>query len=442
MHLHRKFTTLLESSSILPAKPTNRHPLYLSSLDLFWRDIHYNLRLLFYRIPSDEYAHFVAKLKESLSAVLVQFFPLAGRLAKGEDGRFVIDCNDAGVEFVQATIDASFEDLGDSFDFKPYFGELAQWGHLTRSDRGDIPLLSVQVTRFLDGGVSIGVSHSHVAMDGYSIWHFMVSWGECSRGVPISKPPMHDRTVFKPKEELSYSIAAKLPFRLEPFLPPPTLFHQTVFHFSSQALTTLKRMATAPTTRRPPSSYEVLSAHCWQRVTAARQIPPQMPLSFVVLANWRWGRRGMPQPPISEAYFGNAVTWTNAYATATEILHEDLPRSVARIMDALDVCTSLDTLNGTIHWVELHDTRLGLDTLWFPGITMNVASSHRFPTYDVDFGWGIPSCVRPVRVGGQGGEICIFPCHPSGKGGIDVCIKLDPSSLERLQRDPLFLPSS
>lgn len=55
-------------------------------------------------------------LKESLSRMLSKFYPAAGRLRRGKDGKLELVCNNAGVEFVEVTVDGS---LSDFEGFKP-----------------------------------------------------------------------------------------------------------------------------------------------------------------------------------------------------------------------------------------------------------------------------------------------------------------------------------
>ncbi|MCO5601486.1 hypothetical protein L7F22_055607 [Adiantum nelumboides] len=222
---------ILGKEMVLPASPSPPRPFFLSCLDIFWQDVHYNRRLLFYLRPTRlsqnvgaiDGLHLlqsgvddgllppqngaddglltmthdrIQQLKSSLAVCLIHYFPWCGRLAKDANPphRLFIDCNDAGVEFVQASIDMPLSLLGqDGFQMKPFFDDLCQ-----RPDhKGDClfssPLLSIQATSFSDGGLALGIAQSHVVADGQSLWDFMVSWGECSRGVPLSLPPVHDR---------------------------------------------------------------------------------------------------------------------------------------------------------------------------------------------------------------------------------------------------------
>ncbi|KAG6520840.1 hypothetical protein ZIOFF_017901 [Zingiber officinale] len=52
-------------------------------------------------------------MRDALARALVPFYPMAGRLARDEDGRIEIDCNGEGVLFVEADAEATVDDFGD-----------------------------------------------------------------------------------------------------------------------------------------------------------------------------------------------------------------------------------------------------------------------------------------------------------------------------------------
>jgi hypothetical protein len=119
--------------------------MFLSNLDVRWITFNNMKLLLFYKTESrEEFCKIVETLKRSLSSVLVDFYPFAGRLdiQRGESGRPEVDCNDEGVEFVEASTDISFEDVEkDEFQHKSFFKELVQ----TRDETYPSSLLSIQV---------------------------------------------------------------------------------------------------------------------------------------------------------------------------------------------------------------------------------------------------------------------------------------------------------
>lgn len=132
-------------STVAPSIPTVKHRMFLSSFDMAAITTNNVQTLLFYKTPEKGFATIIENLKRSLSLVLVDFYPFAGRLDSkgGESGRPEIDCNDGGVEFVEASIDMAFRDVEtDDFQHKSFFEELVQ----TRQANDDASLLSIQLS--------------------------------------------------------------------------------------------------------------------------------------------------------------------------------------------------------------------------------------------------------------------------------------------------------
>ncbi|KAH9329742.1 hypothetical protein KI387_001850, partial [Taxus chinensis] len=200
---------VMRNSAVAPAIPTRRHRMFLSNLDFVFLSVNNVQRLLFYRVSAaggHKYCSMVDSLKKSLSSVLVYFYPLAGRLDQDETGRPEIDCNDGGVQFIEASMDLPFHLLEkQEFQYKPFFQTLVPLAQ----GNNNSPLLSVQVTDLGGEGICIGTTVHHVIADGHSFWHFMKSWAECSRGLPVSKLPHHDRRMFKRENKSGMSISFK-----------------------------------------------------------------------------------------------------------------------------------------------------------------------------------------------------------------------------------------
>lgn len=134
------------TSSILPATPTDRHSMFLTSCDLVCPSYPYINRVFFYDCKDDSNA-VVASLQDSLKRTLTHFYPLAGRFTFDEEGRLEVNCNDAGVDFVEAPTNVRFSDLqSDGFQYRHLFWKLARMTELLRSDYVDQPILSIQVT--------------------------------------------------------------------------------------------------------------------------------------------------------------------------------------------------------------------------------------------------------------------------------------------------------
>ncbi|PKI49636.1 hypothetical protein CRG98_029973 [Punica granatum] len=97
------------SSLIRPSSPTPTGTLYLSNLDdqHFLRFSIKYLYLFETSVPSDT-------LKRSLSRVLIDYYPLAGRLrtsCPGDDRKLEVDCNGEGALFAEASMDLTAEEV-------------------------------------------------------------------------------------------------------------------------------------------------------------------------------------------------------------------------------------------------------------------------------------------------------------------------------------------
>lgn len=203
---------------------------------------------------------------------------------------------------------------------------------------------------------------------------------------------------------------------------------QCVLDLPAAAIKTLKSDAGGAYT-----SFEVICAHFWQRVTAARQAPATEPTAFAVMANCR----SRLTPPLPPAYFGNVIMFGEVVCAAGEIRREELAATAGRIHDIVAGCRE-DTLVALMHWLELHDNRI-FPTFKPLGPSINVASSPRFPAYQVDFGWGRPAAVRSVKVQVDG-EMVLFGGRPgSDPGDVEICLALSASAMKRLLKDPQFL---
>ena len=225
------------------------------------------------------------------------------------------------------------------------------------------------MTRFTDGGISLGMSYTHIVADGKSLWDFMVAWGECARGkVGTTPPPIHERERLAlngpPSEDVAKRYTAKLEKNRDQFMENDSSNHvklpkrpametgltQCVFVVSESSIKKLKEEAGGRYT-----TYEVLCAHFWRQVTQARLSPPDTKVKFMVMANLR----AKMDPPLPPSYFGNVLDNASADARAADVLSEGLGHTAQRIHEAVLMCTH-DSLVASIHWLELHGGPQGL----------------------------------------------------------------------------------
>uniref|UniRef100_A0A0C9RJ01 TSA: Wollemia nobilis Ref_Wollemi_Transcript_15217_1661 transcribed RNA sequence n=1 Tax=Wollemia nobilis TaxID=56998 RepID=A0A0C9RJ01_9CONI len=453
-------------STVVPAEPTATHRMFLSNLDLLWLPVNNVQRLRFYKISwENEFSSVVERLKESLSLVLVYFYPLAGRLDKGESGREEINCNDGGVEFIEASINIPFDEVEkDKFQHKAFFESLVRMAHPLHQQNYDTPLLSIQVTDFEGGGMCIGTTLHHVVADGNSFWHFMKSWAECCRGVPVSKLPEHRRTVFKrenkspipisfkaeemvhdciagakifkfipeelqpeKREEISAEDAEKHEENLRKWVDHKGELVYSTFCFTEQMTRQLKQRIGAST------SFVAVSAQFWRCVIKAQEVPEEEPVKFVMFADCR----SRVKPPLPPSYFGNCLYIGMAQTTAKELFGEEgLWFAAGVIQELVNSCTAESQINNMVDWLEsMESAANGLVPLvseFTKHIATNVVSSPRFPVYDIDYGWGRPLNVQAASMNEIGGMV-LFSARDVERSTV-VSTRLPRSQMDALAR--------
>lgn len=419
--------TILNVCMVKPSSPTAHQIAFLADVDILFINFHPSRRIIFYKLPDHvvwDYTSLVHSLKSSLSLALVHYYPWAGRLCIGPDDRLSLDCNDAGVKFVEAFTSIPFANLeANDFQFTPFFNQLVPQHDdhaFSKPDYlADLPVLSVQVTRFLQGGLAIGFFQSHVIADGLSFWNFAKAWTESNRGMPISSSPVHMRTVLARENLIPSSEVGRPSCRLsDPEVPPDDLVHRT-FHFSSDMIQNLKSIACKHGGGRL-TSFEVLCAHLWRQVVEAQaETTDTQTVALMIPVDAR--RRLIP--PLPANYFGNVVILGGVYAQARDLKEETLWTTATRIHESI-------TSWGDKHCrLRLASTEHELDKVTNDmGSVLMVGGSTKFNVYETDFGWGKPVAVKFLRF--QNGFMSL-QCG-RGEGCVDVSLSLSRGCMDAL----------
>jgi shikimate O-hydroxycinnamoyltransferase len=134
--------TVRKRSMVPPIEPTPERVLWNSNVDLVIPRIHTQSVYFYPNDGSDDFFNH-EKLVEALGKTLVPFYPMAGRLKRGVDGRIEINCNGEGVLLVEAEADAEVADFGE-FAPDPRFQQLVPQVDYTQ-DVSSYPLLCLQV---------------------------------------------------------------------------------------------------------------------------------------------------------------------------------------------------------------------------------------------------------------------------------------------------------
>ncbi|XP_024539586.1 shikimate O-hydroxycinnamoyltransferase [Selaginella moellendorffii] len=388
--------TVLGSWTVKPETPTPQPRTHkLSNLDFHISFENYTKQV--YYFPPSSRDDLVASLRTSLSGVLVPFYVLAGRVRRAEDGhKLEVDCNDAGVSFVEASApDASFSDWKNMA-----FCSIEQ--HLNPSevaitDPDTAPIFKVQVTKFKCGGIALGILTAEVVLDGSSFFAFVNAWSEIHRGLPLSRPPVFASNIFQARQ-------------------PPAIILPVRDYYSSPIYNTHSAKATDVTSEyavkmfemdpdqvddlirdvhsgpysygRPPTSFEATSAMIWKAITEARDLQDSIITSYVYAISLKGKNRW--NPPVPASYIGNSIHSPCLTAKAGDIKSRHLSYA-ARLFHEDILSTTQEHMQSAIDWMEMElgrGRKINLNGDFVSGTGIYSTSLHSFPVYSVDFGWG------------------------------------------------------
>lgn len=140
------------TTMVLPTNKNNteRPPCPLITFDLPYITFYYNQKLLLYKTTASEFGEIVGKMKEGLEAALNYFYPLAGRIAKDEEGVLVVECNGeslVGAEVVEAEAEGVMvEELAENDADENLLQEVVPYTGIMNLEGLHRPLLAVQVS--------------------------------------------------------------------------------------------------------------------------------------------------------------------------------------------------------------------------------------------------------------------------------------------------------
>ncbi|XP_024025403.1 LOW QUALITY PROTEIN: BAHD acyltransferase DCR [Morus notabilis] len=438
---------ITNKTHIKPNKEIGRKECQLVTFDLPYLAFYYNQKLMFYK--GSDFEGMVAKLKDGLGVVLVDFYQLAGKLGKDEEGVFRVEYDNEmkGVEVVEALAEEiGTEDLLVE-EGTATFKDLIPYNGISNLEGAHRPLLGVQLTKLKDG-IAIGCALNHAILDGSSTWHFMSSWAEiCSGSDSISVPPFLERTnarntrvkldlTLPPDPHASSNGESKdpLPSSNGDAKPGPQL-REKVFKFSESAIDKIKSRVNQSSGSKPFSTFQSLSAHIWRHVTIARDLKPEDYTVYTVFADCR--KRVDPRMP--ESYFGNLIQAIFTVTGAGLLLANSPEFGAATIRKAIESHDAKAIEERNKEWESAPKIFQFKDA----GVNcVAVGSSPRFKVYEVDFGWGKPEGVRSGGNNRFDGMVYLYQGEQKKKSGgrsIDVEITLENFAMERLEKDDEFL---
>ncbi|PNX94954.1 omega-hydroxypalmitate O-feruloyl transferase-like protein [Trifolium pratense] len=416
-----------EPTLVLPAEPTKKGLYFLSNLD---QNIAYPVRTIYCYKSSSKGNEDVAKvIKDSLSKILVHYYPMAGRLTISSEGKLIIDCTEEGVVFVEAEANCMMEDLGDMT--KPNNIEILRklvYDVPTAKNLLEIPPLLIQVTKFKCGGFVLGVNVNHCMNDGISAMQFVNSWSDIARGLDLKIPPFLDRTILKSRNPPQINFPHHEFAEIEDLSNTNKLIQEEEemvyksFNFNESKLELLKKKATKDGIVNKCSTFEALSAFVWRARTKTLNVHPNQEMKLLFAVDGR--SKFVPQVP--KGYFGNAIILSNAMCKAGELLKNPLSFSVEVIKRAIEMVTD-SYMRSAIDYFEVKRSKPSLTS------TLLITTWTRLSFHEADFGWGKPTSFCPVTLPQK--EVILFLPHGENTRSINVFVGLPASTMKIFEKN-------
>ncbi|XP_038696942.1 stemmadenine O-acetyltransferase-like [Tripterygium wilfordii] len=363
---------ILARETIKPSSPTPNH-LKISKISLLDQlsMIEYTPFIYFY--PANGHYHDNERsmlLKISLSKTLTLYYPFAGRFRDNTS----IECNDKGVEFVEArVIDCVLSDIIQQPDIKQLQELLPVEVESKAAATGS--LLVVQANFFKCGGMAIAICLSHRVADGLSFFTFVNTWASMAHN------SAEDHNVVQPQFSIGPSLFPPLDSSLPPFEFPRGKCIMRRFVFDGSSIAALKG-STASSTVQRPSKAEAVTALLWKcAIAASSSVHGVLPRQSICYRAVDLRRRFSPR--LSDYAVGNLLA-----SVGTRI-------NVEKWRD-LNLKTLLHQLRKAMQEFKIKE---GENLIGEPNEeTERKESVHHFacttlrgmPMYEADFGWGKP----------------------------------------------------
>ncbi|KAK4794864.1 hypothetical protein SAY86_012858 [Trapa natans] len=402
---------------VTPVSETPGGYYFLSCLD---QDIPFPMLTIYsYRTGNETVADV---LKQSLAKVLLHYYPLAGTMSLDSRGRFVVECTKNGVPFVEAVADRTVDSLGDlRVPNEDTTRKLIYMDPKAKSYI-ELPLLTVQVTKFKCGGFTLGIAISHTVVDGVSGMNFVNSWAEVARDQTLSVVPFHDRTLLQarvpptPKYPYDDFIDIKDVSDMETQYKNEANINK-IFSFDAGKLAAIKKMAMADGRLQACSTFSALSALVWKARCKALNMKHAQLTKLRILVDVR----SKFKEPLPKNYFGNLVVFTCCVTTAGELSERPISYTVEQIRKA---CEQVDEeyVRSRMDYIDMY--RPPLSTV----STLVISSWARLAYGTSDFGLGDPT---QFGCGALASELCVF--QPEGEKGIGVVMTLPESAMSTFE---------
>ncbi|KAG7559267.1 Transferase [Arabidopsis thaliana x Arabidopsis arenosa] len=398
---------ILEVVRVSPPS-SNSLTLPLTYFDLGWLKLHPVDRVLFYRVPELTRCSLITQLKSSLSATLLHYLPLAGRLVWDSiDTKPSIVYSPNNDDAVYLTVAESNGDLshfaGDkprpAIDFRPLVPELS----VSDESAG---VLAVQITFFPNQGFCLGVTAHHAVLDGKTTAMFLKAWAHNCK-----------------QEQECGHIALPLPHDLIPSLDrtivqDPTGLETKLLNRWISASNNKPSLKLFPSKKIGSDILRVTYRLTQENIKKLRERVETKSHDF----------RSRLSPPLPSTFFGNCIVGSGDFDVKAEPILEE--------GEGKGFISAVESLTGWVNGLcpENIEKNMLLPFEAFkrmePGRQMiSVAGSTRLGIYGSDFGWGKPVKVEIVTID-KDASVSLSESG-DGSGGVEIGLCLKKDDVER-----------
>ncbi|KAK3001914.1 hypothetical protein RJ639_020740 [Escallonia herrerae] len=407
---------IVSRETIKPSSPTpkSRRIHRLSILDQVVLNLYVPV-VLFYSDPSTTPEERSDRLKESLSKTLAQMYLIAGRVKD----QYSIRGNDQGVRYIRARV---LEDLSTVLKHP----KIDLLGQLLPSYNAQA-ILSIQVTSFPCGGMTIGLGFRHAIFDESSIYTFVRNWASIARGDNINTDEVFfvDCTLMFPPQDVKMLHTWN-----------KELFTKAIvtkrFVINASEIASLRENGTNASLTQP-TRLEAVSTFIWAAVISAtrhRKVKTHRLFTAVDL-------RERMDPPLPPHSVGNMVQMTGAQWDASEKT-VDYKVLVERVRESRQLVSDdyVRKLHADGEYFKQFRQALEMTGESEEVFTLSTSSWCGFPLFGAaHFGWGKPTLI------GIGMKLLNAAIIMDARDdeGIEAWVGLLKEDMGRLEQDSDFL---
>ncbi|KAM0797532.1 transferase family-domain-containing protein [Usnea florida] len=326
-----------------------------------------------------------------------------------------------------------------------------------------VPVFLAQAN-YITGGLLLGLSIWHGALDGTAITEVLRHWAQNCGALQdkehkvstLSGAAFDKSRLSKVSANREVSIKDHPEFLLLPEVPtsPPPAATRTVkteiFHISPASVSALKDIASPKNASSPQTEYSWISTHTaisaliWQSVmiaTYAHEHP--IPDSVSIFSSPLNARKQM-EPPLAPDLFASAWCFHDSRLPIKTLLEASLADIAVVVREATDKIDSkyIESLITMVDGVQNRSLLLPLVYMDVLKTCSILTSWARFPIYDFDWGnamGGRCERVRTVSSGMFNGMHVLLPELPDEMGGgLEIVVGLEDDAMDRLKQDRVW----